>query len=758
MKRILSFLALAAALIISKNSIAQSGGSSSCNVLPGICNNGIYSLGNNGGQAATINPGNNYGCLGSQPNPNWFFFRVTQGGSLNFTISGSFDIDFILYGPFTSLASAYAQCGTYGTAGGAPIVDCSYSTAAVEPVTVANSTVGEYYIILITNFSGQTQTYQFSQTGGTGTIACSGGSTISGTVYGDYNQDCVLDATDVRMPQRIVKSLPYNFYCVTDTIGNYTIPADSGTTDIEQIIPAWMQPLVTQLCPAPPNNLSVYIPDDSTFITGADFSNSVIPCPVLEINLTTSIRRLCFPGFTHIDYCNVGFGDTNNVMVYVDMPDYVYVTGSSVPYTVDVNGNLVFNIGTLAAGDCGTIHITDSSVCNVQLLGLAQCTAAWITPGNICLDNLDPGTSTWDHSSVMVEGECVDDSLACFTITNTGDAGSGDMQGTSEYRIYENNILVFTGTFQLTGQDSIILCWPTNGNTIRLEADQRPGHPGNSHPQESIEACGTNASGQFTTGMITQAPMDDAGLTVDEDCRILVASYDPNEKHVSPEGFGPTHIVEPGQRLEYDIHFQNTGNDTAFNIMVVDTLSQYVDLETFQAAGSSHPYTLNIVQVNGKIVLEFHFYNILLPDSTTNLEGSQGYFEYSIEPYANIPLGTEIHNYAQIYFDFNPPVFTNDSWITIDVYDPVADGVEEVSIENDVTVYPNPTTGLISIATAGNVQVESIEIYDIYGKLITTKIIESSTPSIDFSGYEKGIYFVTIKTANGEVTKKIMRN
>ena len=95
----------------------------------------------------------------------------------------------------------------------------------------------------------------------------------------------------------------------------------------------------------------------------------------------------------------------------------------------------------------------------------------------------------WDKSSIEVTGEC-DAPNAVFTITNTGDPMEGDMDAPSQYRVYRNGELVETHTFQLAGGESLGVVVNAGCDTIRLEADQRPGHPGNSHPQETIENCG----------------------------------------------------------------------------------------------------------------------------------------------------------------------------------------------------------------------------------------------------------------------------
>ena len=98
----------------------------------------------------------------------------------------------------------------------------------------------------------------------------------------------------------------------------------------------------------------------------------------------------------------------------------------------------------------------------------------------------------WDKSSLEVTGECdFPNAVAIFTISNTGNPGDGDMQGLTQYRIYINEELEKTVTFQLNGGESIEVPVDAGCNTIiLLEADQRPGHPGNSLPQEIIKNCG----------------------------------------------------------------------------------------------------------------------------------------------------------------------------------------------------------------------------------------------------------------------------
>jgi len=77
------------------------------------------------------------------------------------------DIDFCCWGPFSD---PFDPCGAGLTA--ASVVDCSYSTLAYETCVIPNGQTGEYYILLITNYSRQPCNITFSQTGGNGSTDC----------------------------------------------------------------------------------------------------------------------------------------------------------------------------------------------------------------------------------------------------------------------------------------------------------------------------------------------------------------------------------------------------------------------------------------------------------------------------------------------------------------------------------------------------------------------------------------------------------
>ncbi len=138
--------------------------------------------------------------------------------------------------------------------------------------------------------------------------------------------------------------------------------------------------------------------------------------------------------------------------------------------------------------------------------------------------------------------------------------------------------------------------------------------------------------------------------------QLVSGSYDPNDKQESGGGVLSRENYNAGQSLNYTIRFQNTGNDTAFNIVVRDTLSARFDLNSLEMLSASHTYQLTIK--DGKYCT-WTFSNILLPDSNRNEPKSHGYINYRINPVAGLSDGDTIRNRASIYFDFNLPVATN---------------------------------------------------------------------------------------------------
>ena len=84
-------------------------------------------------------------------------------------------------------------------------------------------------------------------------------------------------------------------------------------------------------------------------------------------------------------------------------------------------------------------------------------------------------------------------------------------------------------------------------------------------------------------------------------------------------------------------------------------------------------------------------------------------------------------------------------------------GIDNYTLDNTVTVYPNPTTGVVQIKNE-ELRMKSVEVYDVYGKLLHAMSVNDHTANLDLSGYAKGTYFVKVTTEKGVVTKRVVKN
>jgi uncharacterized repeat protein (TIGR01451 family) len=255
----------------------------------------------------------------------------------------------------------------------------------------------------------------------------------------------------------------------------------------------------------------------------------------------------------------------------------------------------------------------------------------------------------------------------------------------------------------------------------------------------------TDTTAQFTDQVcvnvqITLQPNDNNLVNNNLDfCYSIFNSYDPNMKEVYPQN------LEPGFNdwLTYTIHFQNTGNAPAYNIRLLDTLISLLDLNTFEVVGYSHS---NIVNLKGN-VLNFKFPNIMLPDSTSDSEGSKGFVQYRIKPMPNLPVGTSIFNTAYIYFDYNTAIVTN---TTSNLY---TTNISHLNFDG-INLFPNPVSKMLTISNNKSNLKGIINIYDIMGKLWFSKTISQPVNSIEFNNLDEltnGLYFVNITNDLGEV-------
>ncbi len=215
----------------------------------------------------TSEPGNNYGCLSTQPNPSWYYFEVATNGNIDMSLTAGSDIDFIIWGPFANLAAAQANCGSLGAS-----VDCSYSATNNETPSIPGAVAGQVYIMLITNYASVVQDITLVQTGGTGSTDCNivnnppcfmsyfeatvgacdpltGTYSVTGSIeFDDPPMSGNLIVQDCDGNQTIVASAPFAVNALGEGVENFTLPGldpDGGPCSVTAFFSA--DPTCTQV-------------------------------------------------------------------------------------------------------------------------------------------------------------------------------------------------------------------------------------------------------------------------------------------------------------------------------------------------------------------------------------------------------------------------------------------------------------------------------------------------------------------------------
>lgn len=258
----------------------------------------------------------------------------------------------------------------------------------------------------------------------------------------------------------------------------------------------------------------------------------------------------------------------------------------------------------------------------------------------------------------------------------------------------------------------------------------------------------TNEDGDILSFTATINPIT-GDVTPDDNVyivnQILLNSQDPNDKIVN-QGF-EIQVSEVGDYLDYMVRFQNVGSASAVNVRIEDILSDNLDWNSFRIINSSHLYRLEITNQNEVAVF---FDNIFLPSVQTDPEGSNGYLAFQVRSLETLQVGDMIENTANIFFDFNAPIETNT--VITAIVDEL--GIGDINLETAVEVYPNPVSEILQIETSQGIVVKEMAIYSIQGK----KLLATSAGTIDVSLLASGVYFVTIITESGNLTKKIIKN
>jgi len=570
--------------------------------------------------------------------------------------------------------------------------------------------------------------------------------TLRGLVRLDSNNNCIPDTTEPLIGSQIIKTTNTNTglieYFSTNQNGLYEADLDTGSYILEYF------PINNIYGSSCANVQNITILSTNTVDTVNWVVEVGVPCHFMTVSIGAPfLRRTGGGSYYNVSYCNNGTLAAYNSYIEVDIDSFLNVVSTSIPVTSQIGNTYRFNLDTVDVAECGTFHIY-VVVDSTAIIGQTHCSQAHIYPDSFCLP-------LWNGPILRASNTCQNDTIS-FKIKNTG----SNMLAAENYFIFEDDIIIQMDPFNLNGGDSIEITQPANpGKTYRVQTYQANGFPpqlGSTIVHSEIEGCRPFSNGTFNIGFITQYYTGNSASFIDIDCQPNRASYDPNDKAAQPEGYNAPHYIEANTPLNYRIRFQNTGTDTAFNIVIIDTLSTHVNPASLQMGASSHPYTWSL---SGAGILTVSFDDILLVDSNANEPLSHGFFTYNIDQMANLANGNVINNQAAIYFDFNPPIFTNTTFHTIgENFIPIVLDLKEAWIEGmQVHIYPNPTSGLVYIEQLIGKKVQ-INVLDNLGRVVLQKSANDQQTSVDLNHLPQGIYYIHIQQDKQVSTHKVIKH
>lgn len=567
---------------------------------------------------------------------------------------------------------------------------------------------------------------------------------VRGFVFNDFDNDCTIDTNELGGGARLVTINPGGITVLTANNGYWgidSLPNGSYTATVDTSGVWKSNCVITQ-------SFTVVHPDSTVNVDPIGMTPDY-PCTEPDVSIHAPFLRRGFSDQrVYVNVCNQlsALNYIDNGYVIVQLDTVFTVDSANVAYSSLGNNTFRVDVGDLYPGQCSNIRFS-TTISLSTVLGQTLCMSAVLLPLDSCaldsipnplLNVVSACNTPYDRSHIDISASCVNDTVK-FTVRNTGLT----MDCYTPVSLYIDGVLSVVDSVRLNAGDSTIFCFAGNGQTLRLEVSQHPWHPGNSNPSVTIERCGDLAN--WVSDLVNILPHDDADPNVDIYCGIVRGSYDPNDKTGFPLGTGPAHEILPNQDLEYLIRFQNTGTDTAFTVVIRDTISPLLDLQTIRSGVSSNPYTFRIY---GPRVAEWTFNNIMLPDSNVNEPASHGFVKFEIKQVPDLPLGTVIENSAAIYFDFNAPIITNTYFHTLETPDySTVVAVDDPILENiEVSVFPNPFSKQTTFKVEGaDYESLNLSVYSLTGQLLIQKSTKNTNRlELDRGNLVPGVYLYQI--------------
>ena len=707
-------------------------------------------------------PGQSSSCLYTAPNPAFYYLRIDEPGNLNIYMHSTpqVDIDFDCWGPFDDINTA---CDLLACSN---IVDCSYSTAATEYCHINNAQTGEFYILLITNYSNDPCNISFENVG-TGTTDCS------------------------IMPPLVNGGGPY---CVGDTI-ELTAQNQAGATF------SWEGPNnfnSIEQNPVIPNCTMEMAGVYTCTITVGDESSSA-ETEYVEINATPTAD------FTFVSACEgspVVFSSTSTTnpvgqditSIEWDFGDGQTGSGANVNHTYAVAGDyeVTLNVGTHnnICTDQKTQTVTvyaipsitaSASPSSVMYGSSSTITVTVETPGNFSY-HWEPANMVLDPNSQTTQTVGLEETQV-FTVTVTNLQGGCTntaqvtvmMAGSSltAQATVDDNEICQNGSTTLHalpagGTGNYTYSW-TPANSLSAPNSQNPvaSPPVGNTTYTCIVSDGLTQ--QQVSVSVTVHPIYEYTMPDQDNCDSYY--WDPQGHEIVYTDHEALDYTQSGtyHRTYRDIH----GCDSLVTMNVhIDYTPTPSDIYPTDSANTAPHWVVTATefQINS---YEFTFWDntglprwdsirwafedptvnwVLEPDTTTQPVGRR------CKMYVLNHIDDTIWLRATVYNNCAPQGVYSRYWFVCSFYDIDEFGPSTGSI--DFNVVPNPNNGEMQLDLASLRGLVDIKVYDMRGNLIdkfqTHNDNNAGPITYTMKRRTQGIYFFVVTSKDGMRTKKVV--
>jgi len=220
----------------------------------------------------------------------------------------------------------------------------------------------------------------------------------------------------------------------------------------------------------------------------------------------------------------------------------------------------------------------------------------------------------------------------------------------------------------------------------------------------------------------------------------VVGAFDPNNIICLEGDKEPVENI--GEYLNYVVNFENTGNAAATFVVVTQELdAAQFDVSSFEVLNASHE--VDVTRIGNNVMFRFEDIDLGAAE--------QGNVVFRIKTLQSLEEGDQVTNQANIVFDYNYAIITNQAFTTFETIL----GNDKFTLDKSVSIYPNPSTDLVNISSENDVH--GIELYDIQGRLVQAIQINAPSAQIDLTDRQSGIYFIKIATAKGVMVEKVIK-